>query len=95
MDKDTKERLNAYLELLDEIKEKTDNEGTAVALLHEICKDRRMLQIKQEKAGSNNELATEKQKKFMNRLGIEFTDDITKKQASFLIDGELGKIDAD
>ncbi len=29
----------------------------------------------------------------MNDLDIEFTDDITKKQASFLIDTERGKID--
>lgn len=89
MDKDTKERLNAYLELLDDIKEKTDNEDTAVALLHEICKDRRMSQIKQEKAGGNDELATEKQKKFMEQLSIKYPRDISKKEASVLIDEEL------
>jgi len=89
MDKDTKERLNAYLVLLDEIKEKTDNEETAVALLHEICKDRRMTAIKQEKGNSDDTAATEKQKKFMEQLGIKFPKDISKKEASVLIEEEL------
>ena len=89
MDKDTKERLNAYIELLDEIKEKTDNEETAVALLHEICKDRRMTMIKQEKSGGDDAVATEKQKKFMEQLGIKFPKDISKKEASVLIEEEL------
>ena len=88
MDKETKERLNAYLELLDDIKEKTDDDGTAVALLHEICKDRRMSLIKQEKA---EEFATEKQKKFMEQLSIKYPRDISKKEASVLINEELGR----
>lgn len=89
-----KKRLGAYLELLEEISEKTDNESTAVALLQEISKDRRMEKIREEQGLKDSDtLATEKQKKFMNDLGIEFADDITKKQASFLIDTERGKID--
>ena len=96
MDKDTKQRLGSYLELLEEISEKTDNESTAVALLQEISKDRRMEKIKQEQDSKNNDQpATEKQKKFMSDLNIEFADDITKKQASFLIDTELGKTGLD
>jgi hypothetical protein len=95
MDAKMKNRLDAYLELLEEISEKTD-EKTAVALLQEISKDRRMEKIREEQGFKNGDQpATDKQKKFMTKLGIEFTDDITKKQASFLIDGELGKIDSD
>lgn len=94
MDAKMKEKLNAYLELLDEISEKTDDESTAVALLREISKDRRMEQIREEQGFKNGDTpATDKQKKFMDDLGIEFADDITKKQASFLIDTELGKTD--
>ena len=96
MDTKMKAKLNDYLELLDEISEKTDDESAAVALLQEISKDRRMEKIREEQGFKNGDQpATEKQKKFMTRLGIEFADDITKKQASFLIDAELGKTDAD
>jgi len=96
MDAKMKNRLDAYLELLEEISEKTDDKKTAVALLQEISKDRRMEKIREEQGFKNGDQpATDKQKKFMTKLGIEFTDDITKKQASFLIDGELGKIDSD
>ena len=96
MDKDLKQRLDSYLELLDDISEKTDNESTAVALLQEISKDRRMERIREEQSLKNEDQpATEKQKKFMSDLNIEFADDITKKQASFLIDTELGKTGLD
>ena len=94
MDTDTKKRLDSYLELLDEISEKTDDAKTALALLQEISKDRRMEQIREEQGFKNvDEPASEKQKKFMTDLGIEFTDEITKKQASFLIDTERRKVD--
>ena len=96
MDAKMKNRLDAYLELLEEISEKTNDESTAVALLQEISKDRRMEKIREEKDSNNGDQpATDKQRKFMSDLNIEFTDDITKKQASFLIDTELGKTDAD
>jgi len=96
MDAKIKNKLDAYLELLEEISEKTDDEQTAVALLQEISKDRRMERIKEEQGSKNGDQpATDKQKKFMTKLGIEFTDNITKKQASFLIDAELGKINSD
>jgi hypothetical protein len=96
MDSRMKVKLDSYLQLLDEISEKTNDESTAVALLQEISKDRRMERIREEQGFKNGDQpATDKQKKFMTRLGIEFTDDITKKQASFLIDTELGKTESD
>jgi len=95
MDKSTKQRLDNYLELLDEISEKTDDERTAVALLQEISKDRRMEQIREERRSNNSDTVTFKQKRFMKKLGVEFPEDITRKEASVLIDEELGKIDSD
>ena len=90
----TKERLGSYLELLDEISEKTNDERTAVALLQEISKDRRMEQIREEQKAQNaNQPATEKQKRFMDDLGIQFLEAVTKKEASVLIDEELRKTD--
>ena len=93
MDTYTKERLDIYLDLLEEISEKTSNENIAIAILHEILKDKRSQKIREEKEIRNNELATEKQKQFMKKLKIDFPEDVTKKQASSLIDEELGKGD--
>ena len=54
MDKDTRKRLDGYLELLDEISEKTDDVKTALALLQEVSKDRRMEQISEEQGFQND-----------------------------------------
>jgi len=81
MDSNTKKRLDNYLELLDEVSEKTSDEKTAVALLQEISKDRRMEQIREERENQNGDGATFKQKKFMRKLKIEFPEDITRKEA--------------
>ena len=92
MDSDTLRRLNQYIELLDAISEKTQEEATAVAILHEIGKDRRAEQIQHERAGKKSETATYKQKRFMKSLGLDFPDDISRKEASVLIDEELDKL---
>jgi hypothetical protein len=97
MDEDTQTRLDEYLGLLEDIKEKTRDEKTALALLQEISKDRRTEQIRIERdtrnGGRNGDMATDRQKSFLKKLGIDFAQDITKKPASFLIDHELGKIE--
>ena len=85
-----KEKLDSYLELLDEIQEKTEDERTAMALLSEISKDRRMDVIREERENKNGELATEKQKNLMKKLGIKFPEKVSKKEASVLIDEEFG-----
>lgn len=96
MKKNIQGKLDGYLQLLDGIRARVDDERTALALLQEISKDRRMEKIKEEQNSRNgNEPATGKQKNFMSRLGIEFADDITKRQASFLIDTELAKAGSD
>ena len=89
MDNDTKQGLDSYLKLLDEISEKTDNEETALALLQEIAKDRRMEQIREENQAKVSEPATDSQKGYMTDLGIEFSEDVTKQEASALIKQEI------
>jgi len=91
MDENMQARLDSYLELWQEIKQKTDDERTAVALLQEISKDIRTERINAEREANNSVPATDKQKKFMKYLGIEFPKNITKKEASALIDEEQGK----
>ena len=80
-----KEQINAYIELLDEISQRVDNSVEAAAVLLEICKDRRMASIQAEN-GQKTNLPTDKQLKYLKRLGVEFSDGLTKKEASELIE---------
>jgi len=88
MNEDIREKVEGYLWLFEQIKEKSGSETVALALLQEIGKDRRMEEMQEAK---NNEPATSKQKKFMDDLGIKYPKTVTKKEASALIDEELGR----
>jgi hypothetical protein len=97
MDEYTQTKLDEYLGLLETIRKKTGDERTAMTILQEISKDRRTEQIRMERETRNGgrigDLATDRQRSFLKKLGIEFANDITKKQASFLIDHELGNLE--
>ena len=80
-----KEQINAYIELLDEISQRVDNSVEAGAILQEICKDRRFASI-QDENGQKTNLPTDKQLKYLKRLGVEVSDDLMKKEASALIE---------
>lgn len=88
MDEDIKEKVDGYLWLFEQIKEKSGSETVALTLLQELAKDRRMEEMRE---ANNNQPATEKQKKFMDDLGINYPKTVTKKEASALIDEELGR----
>lgn len=96
METDTQQRVNDYLALFDGISEKVNSDAVAIAILQEVSKDRRSGEIRTERAAKNgeanaNEPATEKQKKFMKKLNIAFPANVTKHEASTLLDEELGK----
>lgn len=96
MDTETQRKLDDYVALYDAISEKMDNDAVAVAILQELSKDRRSGEIRMERAAKNgeanaNEPATEKQKKFMKKLNIAFPANVTKHEASALLDEELAK----
>lgn len=92
MEANIQAKLDSYLELFEQIKQKTQGDDKlALSLLTEISKDRRMEEIRQEKDARNGEPATEKQKKFMKKLGMDFPKNVTKKEASVMIDEELGR----
>lgn len=91
MDTNMRKWLDAYIELFDAISEKTEQEISAIAILQEISKDRRAQQIHSERMEKNGDPATAKQKGFMRRLGLEFPEDITKAEASALIDEERAR----
>ncbi len=91
MDKNIQTKVDGYLDIFQDIRRKTSDDKIALALLQEVSKDRRSDEIKQEKELRNNQPATEKQRKFMDSLGIKYPKSVTKQEASVLIDEELGK----
>ena len=86
MDEYTQAKLNGYLELLAEVREQTQDERTAVALIQEISKDRRMEQMRGETTSNGDTPATENQKAYLERLGAVIPEGLTRQQASKLID---------
>jgi hypothetical protein len=93
---DVQSKLDEYLRLLEQIKQKTTDERTAVALLQEVSKDRRSAEIREERETKSSDTntsqpATEKQKQFMKKLGIKFPATVTKQEASLMIDEERGR----
>ena len=93
---DMQSKLEEYLKLLEQIKQRTTDERTAVALLQEVSKDRRSAEIREERETKNGDTqdsqpATEKQKQFMKKLGIKFPATVTKQEASLMIDEERGR----
>ena len=93
---DMQSKLEEYLKLLEQIKQRTTDERTAVSLLQEVSKDRRSAEIREERETKNSDAqdsqpATEKQKQFMKKLGIKFPATVTKQEASLMIDEERGR----
>jgi len=83
------QKLESYLTLLEEIKEKTGDEETARVLLGEVAQDLRMEHMHEERNFSGNVSATDNQIGYLRRLGVEIPEGLTKKQASKLIDATL------
>jgi len=83
MKKEIQKSIDEYVELYDAIQEKTPGTEVAIAILREVGKDKRTEQINEVSIDS---VATEKQKKFLKDLGVEFDDSITRKEASDLIE---------
>ena len=83
-------KVDHYLDLLNEIKGRVEDEQTAARILTEVAKDVRMEQIREER-GTKAEPASVKQLQFMKKLGIEPEPGVSKTEASRLIDEELGR----
>jgi hypothetical protein len=83
--------MEGYLALFGAISEKINNDAVAIAILQEVSKDRRSQQIQGERAEKDDGPATAKQKGYLRKLGIGFPENISKVEASALIDAGLGK----
>ena len=96
MNTSTQAKLDQYLDLYDEIKQKVrGDERAALMMLQELTKDRRMEEIREERELKNGEPVTSKQLEYLKVLGVEITPGLTKKQASILIDNALDKVSED
>ncbi len=95
MDETTRQKMSEYLELFDAIKAKINNEQVALALFQEVAKDvrsdKRATQTQEGQDAKGSEPATKKQKEFMRKLGLKYPANVTKLEASALLDEELGK----
>ena len=89
METNFEDKVDSYIELYDSIREKCESDSAAIAIFQEAGKDRRSEQIREERENKNHEPATDKQKRFMKSLGIDFPVGVTKKEASALLDQEL------
>lgn len=72
--------LNSVTEL-----EESDRVNAANAILQEVSKDRRMREMSKRKNRKQGEPATEKQKKYLDSLGVAYPSDVSKEKASELI----------
>jgi len=91
MDTETQQRVSGYLALFSAISEKIDNDAVAIAILQEVSKDRRSQQMQGERTEKDGRPATAKQKDYLRKLGVTFPEDISKAEASALIDAGLAK----
>ena len=64
-------KIEEYANLLEQIKKQIPDSSEAVAILNQIGKDKRTELIQASQNPSNDESATEKQKKYMGSLGME------------------------
>ena len=75
-----------YLELFKGIKDFGVDREVALVIFQEMAKDIRTNQIRHERQQRAGDGATEKQKAYLRRLGVEFSPSISFEQASKLID---------
>ncbi|MBS3815572.1 MAG: hypothetical protein KGY45_03295 [Hadesarchaea archaeon] len=90
----TRGYVNEFSEILEMLNSRTwtndfDKTRVALAILSERAKDRRMDKINNKKEVEEKEPATEKQKNFMNKLGVNYSSGITKQKASKEIEKAL------
>jgi len=91
MEDETQQRVNAYAQLLEEIRQQVNDVQIAIAILQEVTKDQRMTSIREERKVNGDYPATEKQLAYLKNLGVEADANMTKQQASSLIDEMLAK----
>ena len=85
-------KLQSYIKTYEQIRRQVPDDYTATAILQEMAKDARMQQIRAERMEQAETIpATEKQIAYLQRLGVEVPNHLTKEEASQLIDDAVAK----
>ena len=96
METEIEERIAYYASLYAKLRKEFGAADVAIAVLEQVGKDTRMAKLRTWEQsnganGTNGDVpATTKQLDFMRMLGLDVPDGLTKKEASALIDEELG-----
>ena len=77
------------MSILQELEGQVSDSATAIAVLQEIAKDRRTEHINGQKANGSG--ATQKQKSLLEKLNVVYDEEISKAEASQLLDQALQK----
>lgn len=87
---------NGYVELFENVKSRVGSDDVALAIVEQVGKDARVERMNVGNGNSHvsradsgvigDQPATEKQLGYLKKLGVEFGEGLTKKQASNLID---------
>jgi hypothetical protein len=87
MEIDIRSKVKNYIELIETIKEQTGDNAVAVAVFHEVLKDSRSENSSpQKKVYNSDSPATDKQIDYLKKLGVHIPEQVTRQQASDLID---------
>ena len=80
-----------YVNEFDNILEKlgTQQIEVAVAIMQEVAKDRRMQEIQRHGRANKSGPATQRQREYLESLGVVVPEGVTKRQASQMIDKVL------
>lgn len=90
----TDEYLRLFKEICEQLDGELDRERIAIAILHEVAKDKRMAMIMKARENGKQEQATVRQIAYLHVLGIEPDNGLTKQEATQLIEEALAKRNA-
>lgn len=79
-------KIDCYVEVFKEIMEKVNDKEISIAILSEIGKDRRCELANKARNSAREPMATRKQLSYLESLGVSFSENLTKKEASDLIE---------
>lgn len=88
------QEIENYVEAFERIKRDVDDVSVAIAILQELGKDGRLARINERNVGNGSngaEQASAKQRAYLKQLGVEAPANLTKADASKLIDEALAQ----
>ena len=92
MKEEMQSKLDFYLEVFQEVKQRVNNDQVATAIVQELAKDARMVQQRNQDAGQTDS-ATSMQIEYLKKLGVTIPMGLSKQEASGLIDSALARED--